>query len=159
MWEISSSNQAVTFLLSLALGVFLSLLYDAFKSLRLSFRHGVFAVALEDILFFALATFLSFCLFMLRTKAEPRGYAYFAMALGFLLWRISLSRKNVKLLCRVIGIVKTIFSKISESFSRFFDKIRLQSEKVSKKFVFCVKKGLKGVKRMVYNLIKRIIGK
>ena len=159
MWEINVGSQSATFLLALALGLFFAAGYDCLKSLRRCFRHGAFCVALEDVLFSLFCAFCAFCLFMLRTKGEPRGYAYFAMAVGFVAWRLTFSKYLVKFLCRLIGALKSVFSKISCQINRFFGKIQLIIQKFLKKLLNWAKKGLKAVKRLVYNLFNKIIGK
>ncbi len=155
MWEISNIGQGATFVWALLLGIVFSFLYDILKSLRLSFRHGALAVALEDFSFCALCALLAFSLFMFTTNGQPRGYAYFAMGAGFMLWRITVSKYQIKILKRIFRIVFVIRSKIKSIFQHFYDKISLKTEKVFKKLLSKLKKVLKGVKRLVYNLFNR----
>ena len=50
------------FLLSILHGIFLTLLYDLFRSLRRAFPHGIVLISLEDFFFWMAAGFLTFCL-------------------------------------------------------------------------------------------------
>lgn len=159
MWEISNKDQAISFLLFLCLGVIFSIIYDFFKSLRLSKKHGVFSVFLEDVLYFLLLTLATFTAFIFRTNGQPRAYAYIAELMGFILWRLTLSKYELKFLrqffCLLFALLERLRSHISQLFSKFWDKI----SKLLKKLRFYLKKGLKEAKRLVYNLFNRIIGK
>ncbi len=159
MWEINNKDQAVSFLLFLGLGVIFSFIYDIFKSLRLSKKHGAVSVAIEDVIYFLLLTLASFTLFIFRTGGQPRAFAYIAEAAGFLLWRLTVSKCMVKHLSRLFRLIFSLFEKIKGSISRLLGKIGDKILKVLKKLLECVKKGLKGVKRLVYNLFERVKGK
>ncbi len=159
MWEISNSHQAASFLLFAALGFLAALFYDILKALRLLKRHGVLAVIIEDLAYFLLLTLATFTLFIFRTNGQPRAFAYFAEAAGFWAWRLSLSKKFIKLLRRIFGAALALISKIRSAILRHFGKFSNKFKKVFKKLQNCVKKGLKHIKPMVYNLLNKIIGK
>ena len=151
MWEINNLDQFITVLWSLLLGALLSLLYDSFKSVRLSFHHSRVSVFFEDILFGLIGALLSFCLLMLRTKGQIRLFVFLFMIIGFVLWRLTLSRFNVKFLCLFLRFLKMIFGKVE----CFFEKLGQKLENFFKKFYKTAKKGLKGTKVLLYNLLKR----
>ena len=159
MWEISNSHQALSFLLFTALGVIAAVIYDIFKALRLVKRHGVLAVMFEDLGYFLLLTLATFTLLIFRTNGQPRAFAYFAEAAGFALWRISVSRKFLKLLLRVFGASFALASKIRSAILRHLGKISVKIKKIFKKLQNCAKKGLKESKAMVYNHLNKIIDK
>ncbi|MBQ8550195.1 MAG: spore cortex biosynthesis protein YabQ [Clostridia bacterium] len=159
MWEIHSGVQAVTFFAAFLLGALLSFIYDIIKSVRIYYKHGALAVFAEDFLFFVLSALLSFCLYIFTTEGQPRLYAYFAMALGFAVWRMTLSNFALILFRRIIRLLDTVFSKLKGGFYRLFDKICAKTQNFFKKLWLWAKKGLKEVKRIVYNLFIKIIGK
>lgn len=159
MWEIHSGVQAVTFAAALLLGALLSFVYDLIKSVRVYYKHGALAVFAEDFLFFAFSALVTFCLYIFTTEGQPRSYVYFAIASGFCLWRITLSKFTLVFFRRIIRLLDGVFSKLNDGFYRLFDKIYSKTQNFFKKLWLWAKKGLKEVKRIVYNLFIKIIGK
>ena len=155
MWEINNLDQTTTFLLALALGIFFSAVYDVFKAVRLTCRPKTIAVALSDVVYFLLLTLFTFCLFMLRTKGQPRGYAFFGELLGFILWRLTVSKYFLKILLFIFRILRSLFLKISLISSAFFGVIYRKITELYKKFMKLSKKGLKRIKQLLYNLLNR----
>lgn len=151
MWEISNLHQLFTALFSVALGVVLALIYDIFKAPRILKRKTVFRVFISDIVFGAIATLLTFCLLMLRTKGQLRIFVLVFILAGFLLWRATLSRFFIKFLCFVLKI----FSKVSAYFKALLSKGTRKTVKIFKKFEKNLKKGLKGAKELLYNLLRK----
>ena len=150
-WEINSTEQLVTTLLSLAVGVFLSFIYDIFKSFRLCSKKGKAAIFFEDIVFGLIATLVCFCLLMLRTKGQVRLYVLLFLGLGFVLWRLTLSKFFIKILLAVLRFLKSVLHSLKVVFSKFAKKVAAKA----KKFHKSAKKGLKGVKRLLYNQVSK----
>lgn len=134
MWEIDSTNQIITTALSAALGGAFSLLYDFFKAARLSKHRAVLAVFFEDIFFCIICTFFTFCLLMLRTNGQLRGYALVGIAVGFLLFRFLISRFTVAVLCIVFKSVLRFFGALSRKISDISEKTGRKAKKFLKKF-------------------------
>lgn len=109
MWEIDINDQAVTFLLSLALGVILCLLYDIFRALRRVFDYGSIAVFIQDILFWLISAFITFMFLMGRTGGGLRGYVFIAALAGFTVFRLTLSRPITAALAWVFSGVYRIY--------------------------------------------------
>ncbi len=151
MWEIENGAQAITFAISIVTGIGFSVLYDVFKVGRLCSRPGTFVVALGDFLYFVICTLVTFCLLMLRTLGQPRVYVFIAFIIGFLIWRFTLSRLFLLVLKRIFGLCSLIFSLVHRAFRRFFARIAGFFVDIIKKFTQTAKKGLKGIKRLVYN--------
>ncbi len=151
MWEIENGAQAVTFLIGALMGVCFSMLYDVFKAYRLCAAPKTFAVAVGDFFYFVICTLFTFCLLMLRTLGQPRGYVFIALAFGFIVWRLSLSTLFVTALRYVFSFIKHTFLRFHRAFRRISMRIGDFFVKIIKKFIQTAKKGLKGVKRLVYN--------
>ncbi len=151
MWEISNINQVITAALALGMGAVFSLIYDVFKAVRLSFKCGKLSTFFEDIAYSLICTFSTFCLLMLRTKGQVRGFVLASMAVGFLLSRLLFSKIFVKLLRFIIRIIFNIFAKLSSLVRRITHKISSVMIKTYKKFEETLKKGLKAIKLLVYN--------
>lgn len=92
MWEISNPLQAGAFLAAVALGAALCLLYDLFRLDRLIFRRSTAAVVFADVLFWIIAAFAVFCLLLMTTNGQIRGFVLLAVLLGFVIWRLTASR-------------------------------------------------------------------
>lgn len=146
-WEIDSTGQLITALLSLAVGVFLSFIYDVFKAFRLCARKSRATIFFEDIVFGLIATLICFCLLMLRTKGQVRLYVLLFLGLGFVIWRLTLSKFFIKFLSAILRFLKSVLSSLKAVFSKIARKVIAKS----KKFYKSAKKGLKGIKRLLYN--------
>lgn len=123
MGGLSNGNQALTFLMSLPLGAALCLLYDVLRIMRIfsgrgrtcsrpqeecSKNNGVkrgrkesdtaatVIIAVEDVLYSVLALFIVCSYFLLYCNGEVRGYVLVGSAVGFLLFRLTLSRLFVR---------------------------------------------------------------
>ncbi len=155
MWEISNLDQTITFLLSVALGLIFSFLYDILKAVRLTVRPKTFAVAVSDLFYCLFCALITFCFFMLRTKGQPRGFAFLGEALGFFVWRILFSKIFLKILLSVFRFARKIFLKISLISSTFLGSIYRKITELYKKFMKLSKKGLKRIKQLLYNLLNR----
>lgn len=139
MGGLSNGNQALTFLMSLPLGAALCLLYDVLRIVRIFSGRGhtcsrpqdecsqnsgvrrgrkksdtaaTVITAVEDVLYSVLALFLVCSYFLLYCNGEVRGYVLVGSAVGFLLFRLTLSRIFVragtallKLLSVVLGFL------------------------------------------------------
>ncbi|MBE6738946.1 MAG: hypothetical protein E7565_01355 [Ruminococcaceae bacterium] len=92
MWEITVKSQIFTFFYAMILGVVLSVFFDFFRTLRISYKHIKVVVFIEDIVFFLISTFLTFMFLMSRCNGEFRTYAVSAILIGFFIYRISLSK-------------------------------------------------------------------
>ena len=66
MWEITVKSQILTFFYAVTLGIILSVLFDFFKTIRISYKHNNIFVFIEDIVFFLISTFLTFMFLMAR---------------------------------------------------------------------------------------------
>ncbi len=92
MWEITVKSQLISFLCAVVVGIFLSFYFDFFRTLRRSFKHNKITVFIEDIIFFLVAAFVTFLLLMARCNGEVRTYVIISIILGFIIYRITLSR-------------------------------------------------------------------
>ena len=92
MWEITVKSQILTFFYAVTLGIILSVLFDFFKTIRISYKHNNIFVFIEDIVFFLISTFLTFMFLMARCNGEFRTYVISAILIGFFIYRITLSK-------------------------------------------------------------------
>ena len=154
MWEISTREQLITIVFSLVYGFILCILYDLIRALRKAGADSFTAVFAGDLLFFAAAAVSVFFLCLARTCGEIRGYILFAAALGFLLFRISLS----KITFYIFSVTFTMLAKVSAVISLFSAKTVNLAESgvtflinITAAFLSYCKKLLKNAICLLYN--------
>lgn len=150
MWEINNQNQIITFLLSLCLGALCCALYDIVRAMRKVCLNSLLAITVGDILLWIFYAFITFIFLMSRTNGEIRGYVLFAELLGFVFFRISVSKVIYWFFNFIFQKIKVIMQKINFVLSAFYTKIE---HLVLKAFQFLIKM-LKTVKKLLKNTVK-----
>lgn len=92
MWEISNINQTAAMLYAFLLGGVLGVIYDMFKLDRIIFRRSTVTVFFEDIIFWLIAAFLTFCLLLITANGQVRLYVLFFVFISFFVYYFTLSR-------------------------------------------------------------------
>ena len=77
-------------------GIFILILYDLIRIFRRIVPHGVLAVALEDVFYWAGTALLIFQLLYRENDGAVRGYALFAVAAGMLFYHQTVSNWMVE---------------------------------------------------------------
>ena len=83
MWEISNSQQLISFGVSLLFGVGFGVYYALFKGIRRAVRHTAAAVFFEDIFFFFSTAVITFLLLLALSVGEIRLYILLGILIGF----------------------------------------------------------------------------
>lgn len=117
-------QETAVFLASVLHGAALTLAYDVLRALRRAFSHNLFAVSLEDFLFWVAAGFLTFCLAFEETDGVIRAYVAAGILLGFLLYHFTFSHAVVSGLARVLRLLFWLVSIPLRILSFFHRKIR-----------------------------------
>ena len=117
MWEIHSSHQLLTFLFAIVLGLLFCLLYDIFRALRVAVHFSNIAIAVQDILFWAVCAFLNFLFFLARTSGEIRLFVIIGIVIGFLVCRVSVSRIIFPALCFVFKKTRSFLRLINRGYA------------------------------------------
>lgn len=110
MWEISNSLQVISFLRSLILGAVFCLIFDIFKGYRLAANPSKALVFVQDIIYFAIISPITFCFLLSVTNGEIRAYVFIGALLGFILFRLSLSRILLKILTFIFKWILKFFA-------------------------------------------------
>lgn len=111
-------------------GVFILILYDLLRIFRRVVPHGVLAVAVEDVLYWAGTALLVFQLLYQENDGAVRGYALFAIAAGMLFYHQTISNWMVT---HIAGILNLCFGFLLKPF-RFLWKKMVQVLKVAIRF-------------------------
>lgn len=119
---LSLHEQARLFLLCIALGGGMGLLYDCLRVFRHTLRHRRFWVQAEDALFWLLAVFIVFGVLLRANSGEVRFFALFGLFGGMGLYFLTISHWVVAVSDSVIRFVKYL---ICLFFSILFTPFRL----------------------------------
>lgn len=92
-------------------GILVLVLYDILRIIRRILPHGIFAVALEDLLYWIGTAFLVFQLLYRENDGAVRGYALFAVALGMFLYHRTVSGWLVHYISAALGWILGILLK------------------------------------------------
>ncbi len=117
MWEINNSLQILGFVRSILLGALFCFWFDILRSVRKVFNCGVTAVFWQDIIFWLTCAPITFCFLLAVTNGEIRAYVIFGIIIGFLVFRITLS----KIFLRIISFVFLMLKKLNLLFLRLED--------------------------------------
>lgn len=150
MGYIDVSYEVVSFGLAILLGGILCLLYDVVRVLHKFYIKGFFEVLVCDVLFWLIASALTFCFLIIRCLGYVRGYVLFGELVGAILVRFSLSRLWFYILGKIFGVFVAVFSHISLSVHKFFQTCGNFVKKISK----TLKKVLQHKRRLLYNHLK-----
>lgn len=163
MYSVSQSEQLTIFCAALGLGFLLGVLYDIFRTIRLSLTNAKPAVVIFDLLYFSLFGLATFLFILALNKGEVRSYIIAGELIGAVFYYISFGIAAIKFTDRLtkllkrfyaflfkvfsapFRLLKRIFSHISEKMSLHFKKTQKNSEKIRKKH-------LPKLRMYVYNL-------
>lgn len=130
---INSTKDIISFFISLLVGVGLCVFYDTIKSIRLANKSKKISVFFQDILFFLISSLVTYTLLFVRAQGEIRWFILAAEFIGFLFFRIYLSKFLINFLKKTIIIIK---SKIIFPLIKFAAKIiNFLNAKLDKIFV------------------------
>ena len=92
MWEISNYFQWLSFGRAIVFGVGICIFYDILRFIRFVFCSSKLSTFISDLFFWIVTAFSVFCFFLATTNGQMRLYALAGISLGFLLFRVALSR-------------------------------------------------------------------
>jgi spore cortex biosynthesis protein YabQ len=137
-------NQAITvelqfFLISILWGVLLLLVYDGLRIIRRLIKHDSFFVAVEDLIFWVLASLFIFAMMYKENNGIIRGFSVMGMAIGMVLYHYILSEFLVNF---VTKFIKTLFRPFGIAFG-WVKRFVLYLQSIGKKIVNFLIKRLK----------------
>ncbi|MCL2421678.1 MAG: spore cortex biosynthesis protein YabQ, partial [Defluviitaleaceae bacterium] len=105
---LSMSGQAWLFLTTVAAGFVIGFVYDLFRILRKTVKHGTLWVQLEDILYWLAVSLLMFYFMLHRNYGEIRFFSIAGAALGMIIYFYSVSFVVIKVSVAVIEFSKKV---------------------------------------------------
>ncbi|MGN0377083.1 MAG: spore cortex biosynthesis protein YabQ [Suilimivivens sp.] len=111
---------------SFLLGAVITFVYDGFLILRKLFRHTVFLISLEDLVFWIACAIGVFCVLYEENNGTLRWFAVAGAALGMLIYKKTLSPLIIHVIFKVFSylfhILGKLFRLIGKPFQFLFGK-------------------------------------
>lgn len=131
-------NHAITvelqfFMLSILWGAIILLAYDLLRIFRRLIKHNSFFLAIEDILFWVMASVFIFAMIYTENNGIIRGFAVMGMTIGMVLYHYIISDFLVNIITKLIRTLFKPFSIAYKFTKKFFLYI---GKKVKKAFLF-----------------------
>lgn len=105
---LSMWGQAAAFLATAAAGAVLGMLYDCFRILRRVLQHKTVSTTIEDAIFWLVSTLLMFAFLLNRNYGDIRAFIFMGLALGAVLYFLTLSRYFTKFAMAVLRWLKNV---------------------------------------------------
>lgn len=117
--NVESLTQIYTFLLSIALGTAVGVVYDMFRAFRRAIPCRKISVFFQDVIFWLIACIIFFCFSLIRCEGQIRFFALLGMFSGFTLWIMTVGKYAHKLPAKAIHKLY----RLAKSAARFIGKI------------------------------------
>lgn len=160
---VSSKHELFVFFGTVLGGMILGMIFDIFKVARPFDKSNFILLGIYDLLLWSVITIAVFAILFITNNAEVRWYEFAGMALGAVLYFMSLSHFFVCLLTAVLRVAKKfiifvlkiilfplkLILRIFKPVLRFVKKRLRFLKKLYKKVKFCLRNGLKRIKHSV----------
>ena len=150
MGYIDVEQQVLTFFLGVLLGVGLCFFYDLIRVLHKLFLKGFFEILVSDLIFSVISSFITFCFLLIRCEGSVRAYVLLAVAVGFFITRMTVSKIYIKIILAVFKMFSDILHFITSLFHRILSPVH----KYLKKSMLVIKKFLQVKGGLLYNQFK-----
>ena len=150
MGHIDVAFQTYTFLWSVSLGAGFCVVYDFLRALHKLKVKGAVAVFVTDILFWLIAALVTYCFLILTSKGRIRLFVIIGIFLGFLIFRLVLSKIVLAVFVKILSIFEIILYTTSDFVGRILSTIN----KTFKNIANTIKKLLQPRVKVLYNYIK-----
>ncbi len=135
--------QNVVVFWSLLLGCFLCAVYDILRIFRLGRSQNPLLLFVLDVLFCLFASLCFSVLFFNLTFGRMRAYAFVFGLLGFVIWRLTVSRLFVMILLKIRAALNSFVNKTKSGIQRFIKSCicRIYTKLYCQKAIRAVKHG------------------
>lgn len=118
------------------MGGILCFVYDLFRVDRVLFKRSSIFVFLQDVLFWVISAFVFFSFSVVFSNGQIRGYLLFGTALGFLIFRLTISR----LIWFLVRPLKKFIKILKKKYNQLLEKLLFCIVKVVKRAKILLKK-------------------
>ena len=148
------TNQAYLFLIFIANGIVIGIIFDFFRILRKTFKTSDFITYLEDLLFWILTGIIILYSIFTFNNGEIRLYMFLAIGIGVITYILLFSSYVIKINVTIINFLKNIIIKIFNFSSIPFKVIY----KITKKIIFKpISFIIINIRKNSTNLFKKVI--
>lgn len=151
-------EETILFFKACILGFVLGILFDAFRIFRMTVKCSNVFVFIQDIIYFALITFITFMFLLSYNDGKLRMFILVGELMGSVVYFFSLSIIILKSSKLIINTTKKILSIILRPFIKFFKFINSKINSLNSKIGIKTKKNkifkkfsLKSMCKLVYN--------
>jgi spore cortex biosynthesis protein YabQ len=130
------------FLVSILWGAIILFVYDLLRIFRRLVKHNEFFIAIEDLIFWVLASLFIFIMMYQQNNGIIRGFSIMGMGIGMVLYHFALSELFVSLVTKLIHIL--------------LKPLKILYQKLRKLLSFLLGKGKKVIKFLLLRLKKTI---
>ncbi len=153
--QVDINGQIVTFWIAAAVGAALCLIYDLFRIMRYTRRPSKWSAFWQDVAWWCSCAVLTYLLMLVRCKGAVRIFALIGEGVGFVAFRISLSRLLLGAAKPIIRVctrfAKWVKRKVLEPFCGLMGRVLKISLSFFEKFAKFLKKHLKRLTTLLYN--------
>lgn len=103
----SLTSQILTFVYSLALGIFLGFAYDIFRIIRMIINSKNIAVFIQDVLYFILSGGVTFLFVLSVNSGNSRFYILAGEGIGWIAYHITIGEIIYKCSNKTVNFVKS----------------------------------------------------
>ena len=140
-------NQANIFLYSIAGGMLIAFIYDAFRIKRKAVRTKTLVIYFEDFIYWIIVALVMFAVIYCSNDGEPRGYIFAGAIIGVIVYALLLSKLIVRSSLAVLRFLYRVFGTVWSIITYPF-KIALKILGIPAVFLLgALKKALKYLKR------------
>jgi spore cortex biosynthesis protein YabQ len=152
-------NEAITvelqfFLISVLWGAMILLVYDILRIFRRLIPHNSLFLALEDLIFWVLASVFIFAMIYTMNNGTIRGFSVMGMGIGMLLYHFIFSELVVKWITKALLLLLSPIRYVLGRIKRVFRFIAAKIKKVKDSVLSRLKKSVKSV-RIALNTKRR----
>ena len=148
------TNQAYLFLIFIANGVIIGILFDFFRILRKSFKTSDIITYIEDLIFWILTGIIILYSIFTFNNGEIRLFMFLAIAIGVIAYMLLLSSYIIKINVTIIKFLKNLIIKTFRFISMPFKVIYKITKKVFFKPISFV---IINIRKNSTNLSKKLI--
>lgn len=137
-------------------GIVIGVLFDVFRILRRSFKTADWLTTLQDILFWILAGFITLFSIFKFNNGEIRSYIFIGIALGVLIYMLTLSKYIVKYSVIIIKFIKKIISYPVNLIFKIFNFLLIIYKIFSTKIIYIFQKNISKYRQKLWRKKKKI---
>ncbi len=143
------------FLISILWGILLLAAYDILRILRRIIKHDEFFIALEDLIFWVVASLFIFAMIYQENDGIIRGFCIMGMFLGAVLYHYAFSDLLINLITKVIRILLSPITMVLRRFKQFLQFLWSKLKRTGNNQYLRLKKEIKSVRIAVENKKKK----